>query len=171
MADKRGLGIPPQPAFTFTVLRQHSCESLTRACARLLGPCFTIRPVSGQHRRWPHALASLCFGHSVAPGNPPGQMAPHHQGWKGGGWGSGRALEGAAWPPQHWHESPCRCGHQEGESAATVCFLGPGIATRGEGRLVSPASQPSSLLAFPAVLEPVKKKWVISNKNTNFWLL
>lgn len=58
----RGLGIPPRPparaAFTFIAPRRLSCEPLTRARVRLLGPCFKTGRVGGRHRRGPRALAS-----------------------------------------------------------------------------------------------------------------
>ena len=134
-ADWRGLGIPPRPrapggaetprgragAFTFIAPRRPSCEPLTRARVRLLGPCFKTGRVGGRHRRRPRALASLGRRGRGTPG-PDGATRPGRTGdspprprragpargpspgagWGGSGrgWESGRAVGGAARPPR-----------------------------------------------------------------------
>lgn len=55
-------------AFTFIAPRRLSCEPLTRARVRLLGPCSKTGRVGGRHRRRPRALASL---RGVAPCKTP----------------------------------------------------------------------------------------------------
>lgn len=137
-ADWRGLGIPPRPwrAFTFIAPRRLSCEPLTRARVRLLGPCFKTGRVGGRHRRRPRALASL---RGVAPcRKPPGPdgatspgahwgqsapplRAPRRRGREG--WGSGRAVGGAARPPRNtgapprgWNPTPNPRGKRGGEA-------------------------------------------------------
>ena len=92
-ADWRGLGIPPRPrapggaetprgragAFTFIAPRRPSCEPLTRARVRLLGPCFKTGRVGGRHRRRPRALASLGRRGRGTPG-PDGATRPGRTG-------------------------------------------------------------------------------------------
>ena len=75
-ADWRGLGIPPRPpakaAFTFIAPRRLSCEPLTRARVRLLGPCFKTGRVGGRHRShgpliWPSICLPAAAGLFSAP--------------------------------------------------------------------------------------------------------
>ena len=67
------LGRRLRAAFTFIAPRRLSCEPLTRARVRLLGPCFKTGRVGGRHRRGPRALAWRSCGSPRR--DPPGPTA------------------------------------------------------------------------------------------------
>lgn len=151
------LGRRLRAAFTFIAPRRLSCEPLTRARVRLLGPCFKTGRVGGRHRRGPRALAWRSCGSPRR--DPPGPTArpargalgtvrpaptpPHPRGGGEAGRG-GRAVapwEGRPGPPGKRPRRAPRGGRPlagaaprgggsagRGESAATRAgSLGPGI--------------------------------------------
>ena len=139
----RGLGIPPRPparaAFTFIAPRRLSCEPLTRARVRLLGPCFKTGRVGGRHRRGPRALASLAT--EARPPGPDGATRPGRTGdspprpdppgWRRAGVGErSRRGRGGPAPP----ETPARAAPRGAPPSREAAPPRGGSAGRGGER-------------------------------------
>lgn len=125
---------PERPAapgtgpFTFIAPRRLSCEPLTRARVRLLGPCFKTGRVGSRHRRRPRALR---FASPPRPASGRGEGRVAFRGRKP------PEPDGATTPGAHWGQSappPAPPNGERGAGAGERSRRGRGGPAPPEGR-------------------------------------